>query len=143
MLIALLLLVLTAGVQQDAPKENKPPKRGDVVVARGCIKGGVLETSDLSSAGGTPVEFADLLTFRLTGDKKVLQQLKKEHDGHADVVTGELRTDLPTSRTGGKKVGNTRITVGVGGSRGMMPEAPPPMPVLKVSSFEHTTNTCR
>jgi hypothetical protein len=147
MVIALLLLMLAAGLQQDPPKEpkeNKPPKRGDTVVAKGCLKGSVLETSDLSGSDGTSAGLIDLVTFRLTGDKKMLQQLKKEHDGHADVLTGELRTDLPTSTFPiGKKVGNSRITVGVGASRGMMPEPPPPMPVLKVTSFEHTGATCR
>jgi hypothetical protein len=144
MLTALLLLAFVAGIQQDPPKDNKPPKRGDTVVAKGCLRGGVLETADLMGPGGTGTALVDLVTFRLTGDKKTLQQIKKEHDGHADVITGELRTDLPTAtERGGKKIGNTRITVGVGASRGMMPEPPPPMPVLKVTSFEHTTVTCR
>jgi hypothetical protein len=145
MVIALLLLTLIAGLQQDPPKEkeNEPPKRGDTVIAKGCIRGGALETSDVSRRDGSVSALEDLVTFRLTGDKKQLEELKKEHDGHVDAITGELRTDLPTKGIGGRKIGNSRITVGVGGSRGMMPEPPPPMPVLKVASFAHTGVTCR
>jgi hypothetical protein len=144
MIIAVLLFALVGIIQQDPPKENKPSKRGDVVVAKGCVKGGVLETSELSAAGDDGTGVSESITFRLTGEKELLQQLKKEHDGHADTITGELKTDLPTNReTRGKKIGNTGITVGVGGSRGMLQAPPPPMPVLKVTSFEHTGVTCR
>jgi hypothetical protein len=143
MVIALLLLTFVAAIQQDPPKENKPPKRGDAVVAKGCVKGSVLETAELSGAGDANTRSSDLLTFRLTGDKKTLQELKKEHEGHVDVLTGELKTDLPKSDTGGKKIGNTRITFGVGDRRGPMQPQPPPMPVLKVTSFEHTGVSCR
>lgn len=120
--------------------DAKPPKRGDIVMVRGCIRGGVLESGSLTSPGGGG--FIELLTYRLTGDKKTLDEIKKEHDAHDDIITGELRTDLPRA-TRGKKVGNTRITIGAGPSRGMLPEPPPPIPVLKVTSFEHTGIDCR
>jgi hypothetical protein len=127
--------------QKKDEKKDGPPKRGDTVVVRGCLRGGVLERAELTS----PVDrVADLITYRLTGDKKSLQEIKKEHDGHADIITGELRTDLPTqTETRGKTIGNTRIVIGAGPSRPMMPEGPPPMPVLKVTSFEHTSVPCR
>ena len=38
-------------------------------------------------------------------------------------------------------IGNSRVVVGVG--RGMAPEPAPPLPVLKVSSFDHTGINCR
>ena len=144
MVIALLLMLLMPAVQQDPPKAPKPPKRGDVVVARGCLRGGMLESVDLSAPGGVD-RFTEVITFRLTGDKKAIQALKRDHDGHSDVITGELRTDLPSSTEArGKKIGNTRITIGAGASRGMNAEPmPPPMPVLKVTSVEHTGATCR
>ena len=145
MVLALLLLfAFLPMIQQDPPKENKPPKRGDVVIAKGCVKGGVLEAADLTGPGGTGAGLVDLVTCRLTGEKKAVQEIQKDHEGHADIVTGELKTDLPTTtEIHGKKIGKTGITVGVGGSRGMMQEPPPPMPVLKVTSFEHTGVTCR
>lgn len=128
----------TEAAQEREEKQNKPPKRGDVVVARGCLKGSVLESAGIED------RLTELITYRLTGDKKTMEEIRKEHDHHADIVTGELRTDLPTStETRGKKVGNTRIVIGTGPSRPMMPQAPPPMPLLKVTSFEHTGIPCR
>jgi hypothetical protein len=126
--------------QERKDPEAKLPKRGDIVLARGCIRGGVLESGSLSTPGGG--DYIDLLTYRLTGEKETLEEIKKEHDGHDDVITGELRTDLPKA-TRGRTIGNTRITIGVGPGRGNMPEPPPPMPVLKVTDFEHTGVTCR
>lgn len=130
-----------AGEKQDRKDpEAKPPKRGDIVIAKGCIRGGVLESGSLNTPGDG--DFLELLTFRLTGEKETLEEIKKEHDGHQDVITGELRTDLPKA-TRGRTIGNTRITIGVGPSRGAMGDAPPPMPVLRVTDFEHTGINCR
>jgi len=142
MLIALLLLVLVLPPAPQEKEGNKPPRRGDIVVAKGCLRGSMLENADLGTAvGGSRI---GLVTYRLTGDKKTMESIRKEHDGHSDVITGELKTDLPTSTDiHGKKVGNTRITIGVGASRGMGPEPPPPMPVLRVKSVEHTAISCR
>lgn len=142
MLIALLVLALTGPVSgQGAKDEVKPPRRGDKVVVRGCLSGGSLDSTEVKAAGedekGTA--YSDFVTFRLTGDKKVLKKIRMEHSGHADVLHGTLGTDLP--KPGGSAIGNSRIRIGVG--RGMAPEAPPPLPVLKVSSFEHTGVTCR
>lgn len=132
----------TEAAQEREEKQNKPPKRGDVIVVRGCLKGSVLEGADLR--GPSAEGFAELITFRLTGDKKTMEQIRKEHDRHADIVTGELRTDLPTAtHTHGKKIGNTRIVIGMGAARPGTPDSPPPMPVLKVTSFEHTGVPCR
>jgi hypothetical protein len=73
-----------------------------------------------------------------------VKQIKDDHSGHLDVITAELRTDLPkSSLLSGRRIGNSRITVGVGQARGMGPERPPPIPVLRVTSFEHTGATCR
>jgi hypothetical protein len=144
MVIALLLLTLVPLIAQDPEKEEaKAPKRGDIVVARGCLRGSALEGADLGRRE-SPDRFVDLVTYRLTGDKKTMEAIRKEHDGHADVITGELKTDPPTTAgTRGKKIGNSRIIIGIGGSRGMGPERPPPMPVLRVTSFEHTGVNCR
>ena len=134
------------GEKQDQKKqerkdpETKLPGRGDIVMARGCIRGGLLESGSLSTPGGG--DYSELLSYRLTGEKEILEEIKKEHDGHDDVITGELRTDMPNAPRG-KTIGNTRITIGFGPSRGTMPEPPPPMPVLKVTDFEHTGVNCR
>jgi hypothetical protein len=146
MVIALLLLTLAPVFVQDQDQEKekaKPPRRGDIVVARGCLRGSALENADLGKRE-SPDRFVGLVTYRLTGDKKTMEEIRKEHDGHADVITGELKTDPPTStETRGTRIGKSRITIGIGASRGMGPERPPPMPVLRVTSFEHTGVNCR
>ena len=128
---------------QEREEKKERPKRGDVVIARGCLRGGVLENAELGSPSSTD-RYAELISYRLTGDKKSLDEIRKDHDRHADIITGELRTDLPThTEARGGKIGNTRIVVGAGPSRPMMPDGPPPLPVLKVTSFEHTGLPCR
>ena len=144
MLIGMLLAALIVPAGQDKPdSEVKPPKPGDTVVARGCLSGGTLDSSEVTGRDkkGNETRYSEFVTFRLTGDKKVLQEIRRDHSGHIDLVTGELRSDLTKTGLLGKTVGNSRVTVGVG--RGMSPEPPPPLPVLKVSAIEHTGVTCR
>jgi hypothetical protein len=142
MLIALLVLALIPGVAQDQEKKPAgPPKKGDTVVVKGCFQGSALESSGIARKGGDE-HFTEPLRYRLTGDKNVLKTMKAGHDGKVLIVTAELRTDLPKAGYG-TKIGNSRIAVGVGGSRGMMPEPPPPVPVLKVSAFEDTGISCK
>lgn len=141
--VLLLSLLLWLPVQDTQDKKEQRPKRGDVIVTRGCVRGGVLESAELASPSAAD-RSAELVSYRLTGEKKLLEEIRKEHDRHADIITGELRSDLPThTETRGKKIGNTRIVIGAGPSRPMMPAGPPPMPVLKVTGFEHTDVSCR
>lgn len=144
MLTRLLVIATLVGASwQDPPvKEPKEPGRGDTVTVKGCLTGGVLESSDLSTRDRDG-NLHHLITFRLTGDKKTLEQIRKEHSGHRDIVVGELESDLPSVAPRGKRIGKTNITIGIGASQGMGRQAPPPMPVLKVKTFEHTEQRCR
>ena len=145
---ALLVLLLASPLLQDQPKgkkdADKPPQRGDTIVASGCVDGATFETSD-TTGREKGNRYTELLTFRLTGDKKTLEEIRKEHSGHVDTITGELRTDLPRNHPRGKTIGRTRIVVGVGSGRNGMgiEPAPPPMPVLRVTAFEHTGSRCK
>ena len=77
----------------------------------------MIESSDAETNDSTGT-YTGFVTYRLTGDKKALKQMKQDHDGHVDIVTGILKSDLPQQNTPqGKRVGNTRITVGAGRSR--------------------------
>ena len=78
MLIPLLLLaVQLAAQEQEQTKPPKPPGRGDLVEARGCVKAGTLESTELSKQGSED-RYTELMVFRLTGDKKVLEGIRKE-----------------------------------------------------------------
>lgn len=139
MLIPLLLMVGFAAVQEK-PAADRPPKRGDTVVVRGCVTGGMIEAGELSARDGDykhPLAY----DYRLTGKKELVATIKKDHAGHVDIVTGVLKTDMPTEMKGlSGRVGNTSIGVGLGGPQGVPPR---PLPVLEVSSFEHVDVRCR
>lgn len=138
MLLSLLLLAFGAGMIQDRPAERRPPKKGDTVVVRGCLNGGVIEGGELSSTDGD-FKVLELHDYRLTGKKDLVKTLKEQHAGHADVITGVLKTDLPTERQG-MKIGNTGVGIGLGNSQDYTQRA---LPVLEATSFEHVGVRCR
>lgn len=140
MLLALLLAALLQGSPdaQEKKKPEGPPKKGDIVIVKGCFKGSALESTSISRKDGEE-HLTEPYRYRLTGNKDVLKRMKAEHDAEVVSVTAELRTDLP--KPGAPRIGNSRITIG--GSRGMLGEPPPPVPVLEVSAFEPTGISCR
>ncbi|HXG54599.1 MAG TPA: hypothetical protein VNJ03_04405 [Vicinamibacterales bacterium] len=119
------------------------PKRGDAVSVRGCITGGTIQSSEteMQDLSGT---YPGFITYRIAGNRKLVNPIKKEHDGHADVLTGTLKSDL-LARDGRqeKRVGKTRITIGVGQPPRPGSLAQEPLPVLDVTAIEHTGATCR
>ena len=139
-----MVLLVAATVAQDKPAEQpRELKRGDTIVVRGCITGGTVESSEAQANDSTGTH-TGFVTYRLTGDKKALKQIKQEHDGHVDIVTGTLKSDLRAQSTPlGKRVGNTRITVGVGAQPTHDPNVVQYLPVLQVKVVEHTDVSCR
>lgn len=137
-------LVLAAITGQEKPSDRASgPKRGDTITVRGCIVGGTIESSETKVRDSTG-EYSGFVTYRLTGEKKTLKQIKQDHDGHEDVLTGVLKSDLPNANTPrGKWIGNTRITVGIGEQPRTDPREPQFMPALQVKEIEHTGANCR
>jgi hypothetical protein len=130
--LAALALVVVAFAPQDKPKEpSAEPKKGDTIVVKGCINGSLIQDDDR------------LRTFRLTGPKDLLKQIRKEHDNHVDEVTGILQSSL-SGTTRGKQFGRTRITIG-GGQDPRAPRGAPQeefLPALEVTSINHLMGTC-
>ena len=127
---------------QNAPQ--KPPKKGDTVIVRGCLRGNAVEQADLlvEDAEGEVKQNDQVpaMTYRLQGDKSVLKELKDKHDRMEVQMKGILRSEL--SRSGiGTNVGRTRITIGVD-PRNPTRGAEQPLPVLEAKSFEATTVSC-
>lgn len=143
---AAVALPVPASVQTPTPPEGKPGRdirKGDTIVVRGCLTGSALEATDLGSrepAGLTSTS----LTFRLTGDKALLKQLRDEHDGFLVEVEGRLRSDLPASTAHTRRIGKTRITIGSPGATPGRPaaEAARTLPVLEVKAFERRGASC-
>ena len=126
-------VAMTTAAGQQEPANDKPPKKGDRVVVRGCLRGAILEAADTTVVDGT-AKYPTPISFRLSGDKKLLKEMRKHDDGRVVEVTGVLKSDLPSDAPG-KRIGNTRIVVGMGTQQSMQ-QAPPHMPVLDVKSYE-------
>jgi hypothetical protein len=137
-LAAVLFAFVPIGVQDKAG--DKPPRKGDRVVVRGCVNGAVLDGIEV--AGAEDPHLPPGLTFRLTGDKKLLKQLRSEENGRKVEIAGVLKSELPQDGQVGTKIGKTRITVGAGPPDRMQRNLPPHRPVLEVKSYEPLAIAC-
>ena len=120
------------------------PKKGDTISVHGCLRGGALESTDVEWAEAR-VPLANGLTFRLTGDKNLLKDLRKSHDAHLVSVTGVLKSDL--SQQGLEttaKIGGMRIGIGAPSANPASPDAANrrSVPQLDVKSFEGGATSC-
>jgi hypothetical protein len=84
------------------------------------------------------------MTFRLTGKKDLLKQLREKHDRQVVSVRGVLKSDLPREEGQSRNVGRMRITIG-----GATPNPNSPyaetrrvLPVLEVRSFDGGETSC-
>jgi hypothetical protein len=143
-LSAVLLVCASAAPLLAQASAQKPPKKGDAVIVRGCLRGSAIEDADLltedTEGDPKPNGSVPTLTYRLQGGKSVLKELKDKHDRKIVEVKGILRSEL--SRSGpGTTVGRTRITIGAD-PRNPTRGADQQMPVLEALSFEGTTTSC-
>ena len=138
------MIVLASGPL--TAQERKPPKKGDTVIVRGCLRGSAVESADMmrvdAEGGTTREELVPALTYRLQGKKELLKDMKDKHDRKVVEVKGILRSELGGSGIG-KTVGNTRISIGVDPRTGSGPHGnDTAVPVLEALSFEGTTISC-
>lgn len=120
------------------------PKKGDPVVLKGCLRGGALEATDVGAEdSSTPLVSG--LTFRLTGKKDLLKEMKQKYDGRLVEVRGTLKSDLQAQAGYGTNVGGMRITIGgptAGPAGAREAETRKPLPVVDVSDFEGSGTGC-
>ncbi len=130
-------VVLALAIAASSVVGPELPKRGDTVIVIGCVSKGRIESNDMK-VKDREASFDRFVTYRLTGDKKVLESLKKEHEGHVEELTAVLKSELPIDEH--KRIGNTNVGIGLPGRNdpGM-----PSYPVLEVKSAEHTAKTCQ
>ena len=140
-------LVLTVGASAAAAQKEKdasrPPKKGDAIMVRGCLTGQALEASELGSTDITGA-LSSGVTFRLTGDKTLLKQMRDEHDGKVVEVQGVLKSNLPAQSVATRNVGKMRITIGTPATNPASQEAETKrsLPVLEVKSVNGSTTSC-
>jgi hypothetical protein len=145
LLTAMLGVALAAVlVAQDKKDPSALPKKGDAVILNGCFRGGALEATDVSAGEDAATPLLSGQTFRLTGKKDVLKEMKEKHDGHLLEVRGKLKSDLQAPAGYGAKVGNMRITIGGPASGAGARDAANQraLPVVEVSAFAGLGTPC-
>ena len=120
---------------------RKVPKDSVEVTVTGCVKGRVLQVSDVKrtdTQSGPPVRQRAL---RLAGKKDVMKDVK-EHDGHYVQLIGLIKkADLVEP---GVRFKGGRVVIGGGtGSPGSIPSPVENVAVLDVSSLESASGECR
>ena len=141
--IAVLLPVAGVVAQDKAPSDLPPSKKGDAIVIYGCLRGSALEATDVG-AGEVVSPVTQGMTFRLTGDKALLKEMKEKHDRKVVEVRGVLKSDLMPSSWRERTVGNTRISIGTPstGSASANEEAKRSVPQVDVKSYEGRDISC-
>lgn len=150
------LLPIALGAAQlpgPIPREKEPPSQTTrmrekqlPLTVSGCIRGKRLQLSSVFRGDGV----ADLLNtdqLLLEGPKDLMAQLRKEHEGHDDELTGvailppspdgSTTTDVQTKDLGKKG----RITVGVRESNGLQGEVRQTVR-FRVASLQHMHEGC-
>jgi hypothetical protein len=126
--------------QSDKPR---PPKKGDTVVVEGCLRGSAVESAELMTVDAEDrtrrVDDVATLTYRLSGDKKVLKALKEKHDRRIVKVKGILQSELSHGGIG-TSVGRTRITIGLDPNNSRNNDRP--VPVVEAISYEGSSVSC-
>ncbi len=141
--LALVGALVLAVQAQDNPK---PPKKGDSLIIKGCLRGSAVEGAETirKDAEGEAKRDEDVpvLTYRLEGKKDLLKELKEQYDKKTVEVRGILRSDLSGAGVG-TTVGNTRIAIGLDPRTSRSPHATDQaIPVLEVTAFDGSSITC-
>ena len=148
-----LLFAATAAAYAQSPQEPKPiPKDSVQVVTQGCLKGRAFYAVGRGEADPRREEpevqsgpNVAGYTFRLAGKKPVMQDVKA-HNGHLVEVVGLVRKAVLADNAPGKRIGNTRVTIGGGQGagtsygRGGVPMAS--VAVMDVTSVRFVADVC-
>ena len=139
------LLLPAAGVlaQDKAPSNTPPSKKGDAIAIYGCLRGSALEATDVGS-GEEVAPVTQATTFRLTGDKALLKEMKEKYDKRVVEVRGVLKSDLLPTSWAERTVGKTRISIGTPttGSAAADQETKRSVPQVEVTSYQGRDVSC-
>ena len=142
--LAMLLPVGLSAQEKPAAPPAAPTRKGDRIAIYGCLRGSSLEATDLGGGSDQVSPVTQGLTFRLTGDKKLLKELKEKHEKTVVEVMGVLKSDLQPASMPEAKVGRVRIGIGTPptGSMAAADEAKRSVPVVEVTSYTGRGTTC-
>jgi hypothetical protein len=141
--IAAIALGLSGSAAQTPDTGGRPPSaKHDAIVVRGCVSGPLLRELRVQTShmpAGAP---ETAVVYRLTGEKKLLQLIRKEHEDQLLDVAGEI-TSNSTSTVRSKEMGKLRVYVGDGRPEVTEQGKPESYPTLRVTSFEVIRPTCK
>ena len=142
--LACLSLCTVFTAAQDSKDKPKMPGKGDEVIVLGCVSGSAFEARQTRRVDeSTGLETT--ITYRLTGSKDLLKQLRSEHGDRVVEISGVLKSVLPDSNlTRGKQIGKSRIYIGGPTSPrpGVGQDAAPYLPVLDVKAARFLPDRC-
>jgi hypothetical protein len=119
------------------PRSDPQGPASDVVAVRGCVVSGAFTTA---ARAGVTTERA---TYRLTGPRGLLKQLRHDHEGHFEEITGRMSGESAGQTVRKKKVGKVAVIVGAGhGVSESGPEETFDPPSIEVASFRHLDDRC-
>lgn len=146
LLCAVLVAAVPAGLAGSTEPPRRPadrpkPEHGSVAI-RGCVAGDTITSVSPDTIDSASVAVAGRM-YRLTGNRRVLNQIRTQHDGHLLEVTGEIAGGTePPMVMHRKKLGKTAIYVGKGQTAVSPPPSGPQMPTLKVDGFRLIQTNC-
>jgi hypothetical protein len=142
LVLSLILAALPIQAQR-TEKKSGPPKKGDAIAVKGCLSGSALEAAGIRDEESVGT-LASGLTFRLTGDKKLLKQLRDQYNGKVVEVEGILKSELPRDTATAGQLGRMRIAIGAPSAApgSLEAENRRSFPVLQVKAFEGSTSAC-
>jgi|SRR5688500_833392 len=143
--VAFAVLLSMSGVAaQDKPAAAPPSKKGDAIAIYGCLRGSSLEATDFGGASEDVSPVTGGLTFRLTGDKALLKEMKEKHERKLVEIRGVLKSNLEQSTGPEAKLGRMRVRIGSPstGSASAADEAKRAVPVVEVKSYEGRGTAC-
>src|SRR5262245_38710017 len=87
----LLSSVMAAPAPATMRPSGAPPKDSrDVVVVRGCVESGTL-TNVAAADGEATGDGGAGPTYRIAGSRALTKQLRREHEGHTEEITGRIK----------------------------------------------------
>ena len=129
-----------ASLQQEAAAKDP-----DLVTIKGCVQGSHFKPS-LDTARDLPAKLAKATEWTLEGNRELLKQLRREHDGHYEELTGVVI--IPPSPDGtavdvrSKDIGpKTRVTIGTAQSGAEIQRSPQTV-TFRVESSRHLDKHC-
>ena len=147
-MIALALVVLALIVPFSQEEKKKPiPKDSVEVATEGCLKGRVFTATEPSIEEERVERAGPDVTgqsFRINGPRPVMDEVKK-HNGHLVEVVGVVRKSDIANNAPGKRIGNTRVTIGLPQRSGDPNYSHTPMAnvvVMDVTSVRFLSQTC-